>query len=164
MTERIGAQRRQVTCSGLASILNSFSSAQSLSIPSCPSTTFWYYSSGPAYMCPLTTIFIQHKGRFSYSFLQFLDMHYSYETDGFWCGPMSEQKKIVCWNRRFNQTMLGKLWFRETSSRLKINKPHGKRTSAFSFFLNSPSGMHAFFIIRPRGRKFSFCSFTVSRA
>ena len=58
---------------------------------------------------------------------------------------------------------LDKLWFRERSSRLKINKPHDKKTSAFSFFLNSPSGMHVFFIIWPRGCKFSFGSFTVSR-
>jgi len=72
-------------------------------------------------MYPLTTIFTQRKGRFSYSFLQFLDMHYSYETDGFWFGPVSEQKKIVCWNRCFNQTMLGKLWFREGTGQRRMN-------------------------------------------
>lgn len=152
MIERIGAQKAG-GFSGLASIPKFILLCPVpfyATLP--PPVPFWCYSSGPAYRCPLTTIFTQRKGRFSYSFFQFLDMHYSYETDGFWFGPMSEQKKIVCWNECFNQTMLGKLWFRERSSRLKINKPHDKKTSAFSFSLNSPSGgMHVFFIIWPPG-------------
>lgn len=45
---------------------------------------------------------MQHKGEVFFILLfSFLDMCYDYETDPFWFGPVSEQKKIVCWNRCF---------------------------------------------------------------